>query len=55
MVFLADGFAAWLAATMADAGRKKLSQFQWNRRAGRGVALGCHCGDPGDRPRTVPW
>jgi hypothetical protein len=27
MVFLADGFAAWLAATMADAGRKKLSQF----------------------------
>jgi len=27
MVFLADGFAAWLAATMADAGRRKLSQF----------------------------
>lgn len=27
MVFLADGFAAWLAAIMADAGRKKLGQF----------------------------
>ena len=27
MVFLADGFSAWLAATMADAGRKRLSQF----------------------------
>ncbi|TWF73384.1 hypothetical protein [Kitasatospora viridis] len=27
MVLLADGFSAWLVATMADAGRKKLSQF----------------------------
>src|ERR1700722_8868396 len=27
MVFMADGFSAWLAATMADAGRKKLTQF----------------------------
>ena len=46
MVFLADGFSAWLAATMADAGRKKLSQFfSGTDEQGKGAGPGRHCWD----------